>query len=375
MLTGDSQVEQTLSRLFRISSFIDHQGGAYAIRYPPFRAYLQHKAETTWNQKEVDALYANAGMYFQLHSDLPAALDCYVRSGNHAKVSELLVEHSRQHPGHGAYYQLRGYYRAHPEREILASPELMSGMSVLCSLTFDVEGSERWYAALKDYADGLDRRSPERKAAQGLVDYLNITLPHRGSINIRDILMTAYTVVHMFTTDINGKTPGEVEKPTVTNTDKGIQFTVTGLSPISVGWTEPVALPPAPSGSGGGSGVSTCTITAGKPDHGTVTVSRERASKGTAVTVTATPDKGYVLDALTVTDAKGNKLELTEKDDGKYAFKMPGGKVSVAAVFAPPLKRDPPPAAAERTAPPIASPIWTCPPGITTVSTTAWKRG
>lgn len=191
-LTGDSRVEQTLSRLLQISSFIDKNGGAYTIRYPPFRTYLRHKAETTWSRQEVDALYANAGMYFQLHGDLPAALDCWAKSGNHAKVSELLVEHSKQHPGNGTYYQLRTYYRSLPEEEILASPELMSGMSILCSLTFDVEGSEKWYAALEAYADGLDCRSPERKAAQGLVNYLNIALPHRGSVNIRDILMTTY---------------------------------------------------------------------------------------------------------------------------------------------------------------------------------------
>jgi len=192
MLTGDSQVERTLTHLLQVSSFIDKTADTYAIRYPPFRAYLQHKAEATWSRQQIDALYANAGMYFQLRGDLPAALDCYAKSGNHAKVSELLVEHSKQHPGHGAYYQLRRYYRALPEREILASPELMSGMSFLCSLTFDVDGSEKWYSALKTYADGLDRRSPERKAAQGLVDYLNIGLPHRGSVDIRDILMAVY---------------------------------------------------------------------------------------------------------------------------------------------------------------------------------------
>ncbi len=193
VLTGDSQAGQTLTRLLRISSFIDKNGDVYTIRYPPFRAYLRHKAETTWSRQEVDALYANAGMYFQLRGDLPAALDCCAKSGNHAKVSELLVEHSKQHPGNGTYYQLRAYYQSLPEAEILAFPELMSAMSILCSLTFDVEGSEKWYAALKAYADGLSRRAPDYKTAQGLIDYLNIALPHRGSVNIQDILMAAFS--------------------------------------------------------------------------------------------------------------------------------------------------------------------------------------
>jgi len=188
-LTGDSQVEQTLTRLLHISGFIDKTGDVYVIRYGPFRAYLRHKAETTWSRQEVDALFASAGTYFQLQGDLPAALDCWSRNGSHAKVSELLAEHSKQHPGHGVYYQLRKYYRSLPEAEILASPQLMCGMSVLCSLTFETEESEKWYGALKAYADRLDRRNPERRTVQGLLDYLDVVLPHRGSVNIKDILL------------------------------------------------------------------------------------------------------------------------------------------------------------------------------------------
>jgi len=191
-LTGDIKTEQTLTHLLRTSSFIDRSRDTYTIRYQPFRAYFQHKAETTWSGQEIDALFANAGAYFQSRGDLPAALFCYSKKGDHAKVSELLIEHSRRHPGQGAYYQLRDYYRSLPEQEILASPELMCGMSILSSLTFDVEGSEKWYGALKTYANGLDRRAPERKAAQGLVNYLNIALPHRGSVNIKDILLAVH---------------------------------------------------------------------------------------------------------------------------------------------------------------------------------------
>lgn len=107
-------------------------------------------------------------------------------------MSELLTEHAKLHPGHGVYYQLRKYYRSLPEKEILASPELMSGMSILCSLTFDVDGSEKWYNTLKDYADGLDRRAGNFREVRGLVRYLDIALPHRGSLHIKDILLSAF---------------------------------------------------------------------------------------------------------------------------------------------------------------------------------------
>ena len=67
--------------------------------------------------------------------------------------------------------------------------------------------------------------------------------------------------------------------------------------------------------------------------NGDVTVSPKNASKGDRVTVTVTPDKGYELDKLTVKDASGNKLKLTDKGNGKYTFTMPGSKVTVSAEF------------------------------------------
>ena len=67
--------------------------------------------------------------------------------------------------------------------------------------------------------------------------------------------------------------------------------------------------------------------------HGSVTVSPKSASKGSTVTVTVTPDKGYVLETLTVTDKNGSALDLTDKGGGQYTFTMPSGPVTVAATF------------------------------------------
>ena len=51
------------------------------------------------------------------------------------------------------------------------------------------------------------------------------------------------------------------------------------------------------------------------------------------MTVTVTPDKGYVLETLTVTDASGKKLDLKNLGSGKYSFTMPASKVEVKATF------------------------------------------
>ena len=85
-------------------------------------------------------------------------------------------------------------------------------------------------------------------------------------------------------------------------------------------------------GTGTGTGVTTYPITVKSAKNGDVTASHKSASKGTTVTLTVDPDKGYVLDTLTVLDGKDKEIKLTEKN-GKYTFTMPASKVTVAATF------------------------------------------
>ena len=83
---------------------------------------------------------------------------------------------------------------------------------------------------------------------------------------------------------------------------------------------------------GTGTGATTYPITVMDSKNGDVTASHKSASKGTTVTLTVDPDKGYVLDTLTVLDGKDKELKLTEKN-GKYTFTTPDSKVTVAATF------------------------------------------
>ena len=83
---------------------------------------------------------------------------------------------------------------------------------------------------------------------------------------------------------------------------------------------------------GSGGGVTTYPITVKSAKNGDVTASHKSASKGTTVTLTVDPDKGYVLDTLTVLDGKDKEIKLTEKN-GKYTFTMPASKVTVEAMF------------------------------------------
>lgn len=95
------------------------------------------------------------------------------------------------------------------------------------------------------------------------------------------------------------------------------------------------------SGSSGSSNPTYSVTTPSKSENGGVAVSSKNARKGDTVTVTVTPDAGYQLDKLTVTDKNGNVLKLTDKGDGKYSFTMPDGKVEIKAVFAKKVETSP----------------------------------
>ncbi len=70
-----------------------------------------------------------------------------------------------------------------------------------------------------------------------------------------------------------------------------------------------------------------------KMENGNVSVSPKNASKGSTVTITVTPDSGYVLETISVTDKNGDDLKFTDKGNGKYTFTMPGSKVEVKVTF------------------------------------------
>ncbi len=88
------------------------------------------------------------------------------------------------------------------------------------------------------------------------------------------------------------------------------------------------------SSGGGGGSVNKKDITAdGAIENGTVKSDKDSATNGTKVTITVTPDEGYEIDKVTVTDKNGKEIELTDLGNGKYSFAMPSTEVKVNAEF------------------------------------------
>lgn len=87
-----------------------------------------------------------------------------------------------------------------------------------------------------------------------------------------------------------------------------------------------------PSSGGSISAPTTYAVNVNAATNGAVAADKKTASKGTTVTVTASPSKGYVVDAVKVVDKDGKDVAVTGKD-GKYVFTMPASAVTVTGSF------------------------------------------
>ena len=90
------------------------------------------------------------------------------------------------------------------------------------------------------------------------------------------------------------------------------------------------------SGSSGGSssGKTTYKVTTSAVNNGGVNASPSNAEKGATITLTLSPDKGYKLDKLTVTDGSGKSVSTVKKSDTVYTFTMPASAVTVGVSYA-----------------------------------------
>lgn len=98
-----------------------------------------------------------------------------------------------------------------------------------------------------------------------------------------------------------------------------------------------------------------------KMTNGSAVVSPKQAQEGDEVTITVTPDAGYVVDEVIVTDAHGDDVRVYEEGNNVYTFTMPDSRVTIEVTFK-----------AKETAPavPTAPTGWVNP--FTDVAANAW---
>ena len=179
MVSGDVHAGEWLDWLQRNTTMLKYDGIQTFHFWPQFRAFLLWEMEREYTEEKRKALFSRGGLYYELKEDYSRAMECYTCGGDHAKVSELLIRNGELHPGMGHYQEMEKYYRALPESEVLASPSLMQGMSMLCALSMDYEESERWYRELKGFAGRCGKGDAAGKQARSRLAWLDISLPQR----------------------------------------------------------------------------------------------------------------------------------------------------------------------------------------------------
>lgn len=143
--------------------------------------------------------------------------------------------------------------------------------------------------------------------ANGTIEITGGTSPYTGTAN------KTFTVENSTSADITVN--GQPIKPTESYT-----FKYTPSSGSSSG--------------GSSSGKTTYKVTTSAVNNGGVNASPSNAEKGATITITLSPDKGYKLDKLTVTDGSGKSVSTVKKSDTVYTFTMPASAVTVGVSYA-----------------------------------------
>lgn len=192
IVSKKSNAGQLISLAQEAGNFLEEHGSGDTVVYR-LRKYMKQTLMRWLFRKtscvHIDGLYNSAGSVYESRGDIPMALCMYELCHNEEGISRLLIQNARKNPGMGHYFELRKYYLALPEETIRESAELLCGMSMLHSILMDVDESERWYQELEQYAKL--QTGNKRRVAQARLLYLDIGLPHRGTMRMTDLIKRA----------------------------------------------------------------------------------------------------------------------------------------------------------------------------------------
>ena len=134
--------------------------------------------------------------------------------------------------------------------------------------------------------------------------------------------------------ELNFTTTKSVKVKNETGADISVKFNGTNKD-VAKDATETFSYTKPSSSSSGGSssGKTTYKVTTSAVNNGGVNASPSSAEKGATITITLSPDKGYKLDKLTVTDGSGKTVSTVKKSDTVYTFTMPASAVKVGVSY------------------------------------------
>lgn len=134
--------------------------------------------------------------------------------------------------------------------------------------------------------------------------------------------------------ELNFTTTKSVKVKNETGADITVKFNGTNKDVVKDATETFSYTKPSSSSSGGSSsGKTTYKVTTSAVNNGGVNASPSSAEKGATITITLSPDKGYKLDKLTVTDGSGKTVSTVKKSDTVYTFTMPASAVKVGVSY------------------------------------------
>lgn len=227
-----------------------------------------------------------------------------------------------------------------------------------------------------DFASGVDKLSIQHTKSNGTVEYYTGTVAEQSGMHLltfttngfspfvisvpaasigENVYPTLQAAVENVKNNEIIKLAKDVDEATVVTVAKSIKFTVntdnktfnaaknivagsnttvkvTGeSSPYTYEFT--YTKPSSGSSGGSSSGKTTYKVTTSAVNNGGVNASPSSAEKGATITITLSPDKGYKLDKLTVTDGSGKTVSTVKKSDTVYTFTMPASAVKVGVSY------------------------------------------
>lgn len=192
VLTGDKNIDDVINRAEESGNFLHKSGESFTIN-GFMKAALYDELMRCYSREQINGFIRNIALYYEMNGNDAKALEFYASCDDTDKLRDLLVRNAKTNPEMGYFFETRRYYLLLSEKDIESDPWLMISMSLLYSVMMNVEKSEFWYGRLKERlagAKGLEKR----EISVGLA-YLDIALPHKGSLNTLETIKNQYVLM------------------------------------------------------------------------------------------------------------------------------------------------------------------------------------
>lgn len=192
VLTGDKNVGRVIERAHESGNFMRKNAEGYTFRKPMQEA-LYAELQRCYSHEQIDGFLRNIALYYEMNGNETKAFEYYAKCNDTDKIRDMLVRNAKLNPEMSCFYELREYYLTLSDKDIESEPWLMISMSLLYSVMMNIEKSEFWYGRLKERLAGA-KGSEKREIEVGLA-YLDIALPHRGSVKTLETIKNQYTLM------------------------------------------------------------------------------------------------------------------------------------------------------------------------------------